>query len=120
MGSGHRPEWMNTRWLRFGAGVSTRRYAGTLDSVPAEVTEPGPSGSAVWARFVALSVKRSRSFLSQRLRELDLAVACIDGKVFRDHCMVVARWGSTRGAASTCWDCAKGRRRRAAIATRPC
>ena len=72
------------------AGVSTRRYAGTLDPAPAEVTERGTSSSAVSRRFVALSAKRLRSFLSRPLRELDLRVVCIDGKVFRDHCMVVA------------------------------
>ena len=35
------------------AGVSTRRYAGTLDPVPAEVTERATSSSAVSRRFVA-------------------------------------------------------------------
>ena len=72
------------------AGVSTRRYAGTLDPAPAEVTERGTSSSAVSRRFVALSAKRLRSFLSRGLGEQDLRVVCIDGKVFRDHCMVVA------------------------------
>ena len=72
------------------AGVSTRRYAGTLDPLPDEVTERGTSRSAVSRRFVALSAKRLGSFLSRPLGELDLRVVCIDGKVFRDHCMVVA------------------------------
>ena len=65
------------------AGVSTRRYAGTLDPTPAEVAERGTSSSAVSRRFVALSAKRLRSFLSRPLDELDLRVVCIDGKVFR-------------------------------------
>ncbi len=46
--------------------------------------------SAVSRRFVSLSAKRLRSFLSRPLGELDLRVVCIDGKVFRDHCLVVA------------------------------
>ena len=79
------------------AGVSTRRYAGTLDPAPAEVTERGTSSSAVSRRFVALSAKRLRSFLSRPLGELDLRVVCIDGKVFRDHCMVVALGIDTQG-----------------------
>ena len=79
------------------AGVSTRRYAGTLDPAPAEVTERGTSSSAVSRRFVALSAKRLRSFLSRGLGELDLRVVCIDGKVFRDHCMVVALGIDTQG-----------------------
>ena len=40
------------------AGVSTRRYASTLDPVPAAVTERATSSSAVSRRFVALSTKR--------------------------------------------------------------
>ena len=72
------------------AGVSTRRYASTLDPVPAAVTERGTSSSAVSRRFVALSTKRLGAFLERPLGELDLRVVCIDGKVFRDHCMVVA------------------------------
>ena len=40
------------------AGVSTRRYAGTLDPVPVDVTERATSSSAVSRRFVALSTKR--------------------------------------------------------------
>ena len=72
------------------AGVSTRRYAGTLDPVPADVTERATSSSAVSRRFVALSTKRLQAFLSRPLGELDLRAVCIDGKVFRDHCMVIA------------------------------
>ncbi len=72
------------------AGVSTRRYAGTLDPVPAEVNERATSSSAVSRRFVALSTKRLHAFLARPLGELALRVVCIDGKVFRDHCMVIA------------------------------
>ena len=72
------------------AGVSTRRYAGTLDPVPADVTERATSSSAVSRRFVALSTGRLQAFLGRPLGELDLRVVCIDGKVFRDHCMVIA------------------------------
>ena len=42
------------------AGVSTRRYADTLDPVPADVTERATSSSAVSRRFVALSTKAPR------------------------------------------------------------
>ena len=79
------------------AGVSTRRYAGTLDPVPAEVTERGASSSAVSRRFVSLSAKRLQSFLSRPLGELNLRVVCIDGEVFREHCMVVALGIDTQG-----------------------
>ena len=58
--------------------------------MPADVTERGTSSSAVSRRFVALSTKRLGAFLERPLGELDLRVVCIDGKVFRDHCMVIA------------------------------
>ena len=48
-------------------------------------------------RFVALSAKRLRSFLSRPLGELGLRVVCIDGKVFREHCIVVALGIDTQG-----------------------
>ena len=50
----------------------------------------GTLSSAVSRRFVALSTKRLGAFLDRSLGELDLRVVCIDGKVFRDHCMVIA------------------------------
>ena len=48
-------------------------------------------------RFVALSTKRLQAFLSRPLGELDLRAVCIDGKVFRDHCMVIALGLDTQG-----------------------
>ena len=78
-------------------GVSTRRYASTLDPVPAEVNERATSSSAVSRRFVALSTKRLQAFLARPLGELDLRVVCIDGKVFRGHCMVIALGIDTQG-----------------------
>ena len=37
------------------------------------------------------------AFLGRPLGELDLRVVCIDGKVFRDHCMVIALGIDTQG-----------------------
>ena len=54
------------------------------------MTERATSSSAVSRRFVALSTKRLEAFLDRPSGELDLRVVCIDGKVFRDHCMVIA------------------------------
>ena len=61
-----------------------------MDPLPADATERATSSSAVSRRFVALSTKRLQAFLDRPLGELDLRVVCIDGKVFRDHCMVIA------------------------------
>ena len=79
------------------AGVSMRQYARTLDPVPTEVTERATSRSAVSRRFVALSTERLRAFVSRPLGELDLRVVCIDGKVFTEHCIVIALGIDTQG-----------------------
>ena len=79
------------------AGVSTRQYARTLDPVPTEVSERSTSRSAVSRRFVALSAERLRAFVSRPLGELDLRVVCIDGKVFKEHCIVIALGIDTQG-----------------------
>ena len=72
------------------AGVSTRKYRRTLESLPSGVAEHVTSSSAVSRRFVALSSRRMHEFLSRALDELDIRVVFIDGKVFRDHCMLIA------------------------------
>ena len=79
------------------AGVTTRQYARTLDPVPAEVSERATSRSAVSRRFVALSTQQLRAFVSRPLGELDLRVVCIDGKVFKEHCIVIALGIDTQG-----------------------
>ena len=79
------------------AGVSTRGYARTLDPVPREVEERTTSRSSVSRRFVALSTARLRAFLGRPLGELGLRVVGIDGKVFRDHCIVIALGVDTEG-----------------------
>ena len=76
------------------AGVSTRRYASTLDSVPADVTERGTSSSAVSRRFVALSTQRLGAFLERPLGELDLRVVCTDG--VERYTRNVKRWRGGR------------------------
>lgn len=73
-----------------GAGVSTRKYRGVLDPLPRSVTEHATSSSAVSRRFVALSTRQMHQFLSRPLDELDIRVVFIDGKVFKEHCLVVA------------------------------
>lgn len=72
------------------AGVSTRRYAGTLDPMPAQRKEHSTSRSAVSRRFVALTQKQLAEWLSQPLDELDLVLVMVDGIVFKDHCILVA------------------------------
>lgn len=72
------------------AGASTRKYARTLDPLPAEVHQAGVSKSAVSRRFVALTTQQLSKFTSRPLAETDLRVIYIDGKVFKEHCIVIA------------------------------
>jgi transposase-like protein len=101
------------------AGVSTRRYAGTLDELP-EPEEPlSVSKSAVSRRWVALSQAQVHEWLSGSIKELDLPVVMIDGIHFRDRVILVAlgidakgnkhvlglREGSTQRAHGSCVRC---------------
>jgi putative transposase len=70
------------------AGTSTREYASTLDLLPEGVNEAGVSKSAVSRRFVALTTRQLGEFVSRSLGELDLRVVYIDGKVFKEHCIL--------------------------------
>ena len=71
------------------SGVSTRKYAGTLEKLPADAKERSVSKSAVSRRFVALSQNQMTAWLSRPLADEDIRVLMIDGIVFRDHTIIV-------------------------------
>ena len=71
------------------AGVSTRRYAGTLDALPPPEVALCTSKSAVSRRFVALSQEQLDQWLSRPLGELDLPVVMVEGIHFRDRLILV-------------------------------
>ena len=72
------------------AGVSTRRYASTVDALPASERTSSKSSSAVSRRFVALSQQQLDDWLHRKLEQLDLPVVMIDGIHFRDRVVLVA------------------------------
>ena len=72
------------------AGVSTRRYASTLDKLPEPVEPMSVSKSSVSRRWVALSEAQLHEWLSSSIKELDLPVVMIDGIHFRDRVILVA------------------------------
>jgi transposase-like protein len=72
------------------AGVSTRKYRGSLDRLPDGERELGVTKSSVSRRFVALTEKHVDEWLSESIAGLDIRVVMIDGKAFRDHCMLIA------------------------------
>ncbi len=80
------------------AGVSTRRYARTLDLLPPEMPERSTSRSAVSRRFVALTAQQLQAFLGRPLDDLQLRVVMIDGKAFRNHCLLIALGIATDGS----------------------
>lgn len=78
------------------AGVSTRRYQGRLDPLPASETQSAVSKSSVSLRFVALSTERLTEWLSRRI-EVDLPVVMIDGIHFQGRVVLVALGFDARG-----------------------
>lgn len=72
------------------AGVSTRKYRRTLDPLPGALSEHATSRSAVSRRFIALTTHQLHAFLSRPLEALDIRVVILDGKVFREHCLLIA------------------------------
>lgn len=72
------------------AGVSTRRYASTLDHLPEAQAQRSVSKSAVSRRFVALSAARLGEWMSRPLGELDLPVILVDGVHFRERMVLIA------------------------------
>ena len=79
------------------AGVSTRRYAGTLERLPPPEDARSVSSSAVSRRFVALSQEQLGEWLSRSLKKLDLPVVMIDGIHFRERVILVALGIDARG-----------------------
>jgi putative transposase len=72
------------------AGVSTRRYAGTLDQLPPPDQPRSTSRSAVSRRWVALTQEQLHAWLSCPLDKHDLPVVMIDGIHFRERVVLVA------------------------------
>jgi transposase-like protein len=79
------------------AGVSTRRYARTLDPLPANAMQSSASKSAVSRRFVALSSAQLTEWLSRRIDTIDLPVVMIDGIYFRDRVVLIALGFDSQG-----------------------
>jgi transposase-like protein len=97
-------EMLLPSWITFGAqdplheraveqmlvGVSTRRYARSLEPLPADLPERGISRSAVSRRFVAATERQMAEWLGRDLGALELAVLMIDGVHIDEHVMLVA------------------------------
>jgi len=71
-------------------GVSTRRYARSLEPLPDQVAARGTSKSAVSRRFVAATEAQMGEWLGRDLSDIDLAVLMLDGVHIEDHVLLVA------------------------------
>lgn len=71
-------------------GVSTRRYARSLEPLPTGLPSRGTSHSAVSRRFVAATERQMTEWLGRDLSALDLGVLMIDGIHIEEHVMLVA------------------------------
>jgi transposase-like protein len=71
-------------------GVATRRYARSLEPMPATVPSRGTSKSAVSRRFVARTSAQLAAWQTASLEGLDLVGLLIDGVHLGDHCLIVA------------------------------
>jgi putative transposase len=71
-------------------GVSSRRYARSLEPLPEEIAVGGISKSAVSERFVVGTRKKLAELMRRRLGGLKLLAVMIDGVRFADHVVLVA------------------------------
>jgi len=78
-------------------GVSTRRYARSLEPLPAAVAARGTSKSAVSERFVYGTERKLGELLSRDLRGLKLVALMIDGVHFGEHVVLAAVGVDDRG-----------------------
>jgi transposase-like protein len=70
-------------------GVSTRKYARSLEPLPPGVESLAVSRSSVSRRFVARTARKVEESLSRPL-DMDLPVVMIDGTALGEHVLVVA------------------------------
>jgi len=78
-------------------GVSTRRYARSLEPLPAALAARATSKSAVSERFVYGTERKLGELLSRDLHGLKLVALMIDGVHFGEHVVLVAVGVDERG-----------------------
>jgi len=71
-------------------GVSTRRYASSLETLPVPLRERGKSRSAVSRRFVRGTQRQLAELMRRDLSEVSMVALMIDGIHFEDHVVLAA------------------------------
>jgi len=72
------------------AGVASRRYASTLERLPAGERERSVARSSVSRRFLALTERKLGEWLSSPVHDRNVRIVMVDGKVFEDHAVLIA------------------------------
>ncbi len=71
-------------------GVSTRKYARSLEPLPEDVVERSTSKSATSRRYVAMTTKQMTTWLTMPLGDRCFPIVMIDGIILGDHTVLIA------------------------------
>jgi putative transposase len=78
-------------------GISSRKYARSLDALPEDIEERSTSKSAVSRRYVAMTTKQMTAWLTAPLGERHFPIVMIDGIHLGDHLVLIALGIDTEG-----------------------
>ena len=71
-------------------GISSRKYARSLDPLPEEIEDRSTSKSSVSRRYVALTTKQMTSWLTTPVGDRHFPIVMIDGIHLGDHLVLIA------------------------------
>ena len=71
-------------------GISSRKYARSLDPLPEEIEDRSTSKSSVSRRYVAMTAKQMTSWLTTPLGDRHFPIIMIDGIHMGDHLVLIA------------------------------
>jgi len=71
-------------------GISSRKYARSLDPLPEEIEDRSTSKSSVSRRYVAMTTKQMTSWLTTPLGDRHFPIIMIDGIHMGDHLVLIA------------------------------
>ena len=71
-------------------GISTRKYARSLEALPDDIEERSTSKSAVSRRYIAMTAKQLTHWLTTPLGDRHFPIVMIDGIILGDHTVVIA------------------------------
>jgi putative transposase len=71
-------------------GISSRKYARSLDRLPEQIDERSVSKSSVSRRYVAMTTKQMTTWLTTPLGDRSFPIIMVDGIVLGDHTVLMA------------------------------